>query len=169
MPLTKTKAVTPVKKAAPKKASAAKKTAPVKKAAPRKIAPVVERNPREFDEHGFVIGSDSSRIVAMLLEGGDGRGELTERISSEIDLTTRNGQTKNVSSLISGLLARLGEKGYTVEQSWRLVAPDPEVAAKAARKAAREAKAAGTTPAKKSGAAGRTAPAKKAAAKRGKA
>ncbi len=171
------KKVTPVKKttkaatAPPKRAD---KTSPKKgttaKSASTPVA-VRESNGREFDEHGFVIGSDSSIICQMLIDGGETRGEVNSRIAAELETTTRNGNEKNVSSLVSGLLSRLKARGYKIEGSWRVVPPTPEEAKAAQRAAARAAKKAAATeeapkaaptpkktatPAKKAGAKGTT-------------
>jgi hypothetical protein len=138
----KIKKVTPVKKTVVKKketatpSASSKKTAPKKatKAAPKpKVAEVTNSAGREFDAHGFVVGSDSSKIVAELLAGGSGRGEVSARIESILNGSTRYGNDKNVSSLISGLLTRLKERGYTVEQTWRLVPPTASAPQKAAK------------------------------------
>lgn len=103
------------------------KKAPAKKAAPSPVE--TDRRGREMDEHGFVVGSDSSKIAAILLEGGSGRAEVNEKIAAAIASPTRYGNDKNVSSLVSGLLARLKERGYTVEQTWKVVPPSQTVAA----------------------------------------
>jgi hypothetical protein len=149
----KIKKVTPVKKTVVKRketatpsASSPKKTAPKKavKAAPKpKVAEVTSSAGREFDAHGFVVGSDSSKIVAELLAGGSGRSEVSARIESILGGATRYGNDKNVSSLVSGLLGRLKERGYTVEQTWRLVPPStsgPQKAAKVSKGTGTKAK-----------------------------
>lgn len=146
----------PAKKATPRKA-AAKAAAPKKGQRGQKVAaPVAERNPREFDEHGFVIGSDSSKIVALMLEGGEGRLDINAKIADAINAETRNGNPKNVSSLVSGLLSRLESEGYTVEQSWRLLPPS------GSKTVAGSSKASGTKAKPAKSATGRSkAPAKK--------
>lgn len=112
------------KKAVAKKVAAA--PAP-KKAASKKVPSVTSNErvstPREYDIHGFVIGSDSSIICESLLAGGDDRNDLNAIITEALAGATRYGNDKNVSSLVSGLLSRLRDRGYTVESTWRLVAP----------------------------------------------
>lgn len=73
--------------------------------------------------HGFRVGSDSAIIVNILVQGGLDRQDINDKVANAIDLRTRNGKTKNIPSLISGLLARLEERGYYIESSWRVVPP----------------------------------------------
>lgn len=165
------------RKAAPKKVSVAKRTpakkVAAKKAAPKRAAakstakktPVTESHPREFDEHGFVIGSDSSIIAEELMKGGTERTSVNdairERIEKESGLETRTGTQKNIPALVAGLLTRLKEKGYEVEATWRLV--PPATPKRATSKAAPKKTAAKKAPAKKVAA---KRPAKKVARKR---
>lgn len=132
---------------ATKKAAPATKTAS-KRAAAKKTtkAPAKERAyTRELNLHGFVPGSDTAHIVDALLEGGADRHDVTAKAIDRIEKTngieTRGGNTKNVPSLISGLLTRLEAKGYTVESTWRLV-PPADVAADMKKAAASEKRAA---------------------------
>lgn len=124
------KKTTAAKKAAPVKKVASKapvKKTVAKKAPAKKAAPNAGQKPwGEFDIHGYRIGSDSQIIVTELLKGGKGRAEVTERIAKKLPTTkTRGGQEKNIPSLISGLLARLEEQGYKLDQSWVVVPPAP--------------------------------------------
>jgi hypothetical protein len=100
-----------------------RKAAPVKRG--RKPAATNNRTNRTagYDEHGFVNGTDSSILVEELIAGGVDRGEIAARALERMEPTTRSGQPKNLSSLTTNLLAKLSEKGYTVESSWRLVPP----------------------------------------------
>ncbi len=74
-------------------------------------------------EHGFRVGSDSAIIVDILVAGGLDRQDINEKVAASINPNTRNGRPKNIPSLISGLLARLEERGYYIESSWRVVPP----------------------------------------------
>ena len=76
-----------------------------------------------LDEHGFRIGSDSSKIVAIMLEGGIDRQDINEKVAAAIDPLTRNGRKKNIPSLISGLLGRLEDRGYYPQAEWKLIPP----------------------------------------------
>jgi hypothetical protein len=131
----------PAKKRPTKKA-VAKKTAPAKK-------PSSARNkngqslPRDLNEHGFVKGSDSEKIVEVLLEGGADRADINAKVLKALGKRkTRNGNAPNTSSLIANILRRLKDKGYTIESTWVLTPPSEEAAKKAARKAKRAKKAA---------------------------
>ena len=81
------------------------------------------RQPRGMNAHGFRNGSDSATIVDILVAGGLDRQDINDKVAAAIGTETRTGRTKNIPSLISGLLARLEERGYTVESSWRVVPP----------------------------------------------
>jgi len=81
------------------------------------------REPRGMNAHGFRNGSDSAKIVDILVAGGLDRQDINDKVAAAIGTETRTGRTKNIPSLISGLLARLEERGYTVESSWRVVPP----------------------------------------------
>lgn len=131
---------------------AAKAKAPATKSAPKgkgKAAKVEVKSanvglPREFDVHGFLVGSDSQIIANALTEGGETKTQIireaAEKIEKENGLVTRNGTEKAISSLASSVLRTLQDKGYTVEASYKVV-PPAEVAAemkKAARAAARK-------------------------------
>jgi hypothetical protein len=76
-----------------------------------------------MNEHGFRNNSDSAKIVDIMVAGGLDRQDINEKVASAITTETRNGQRKNIPSLVSGLLARLEQKGYVVESSWKLIPP----------------------------------------------
>jgi hypothetical protein len=81
------------------------------------------RKKKGMTKHGFRVGSDSAIIVDLLVAGGLDRQDINEKVAAAINPVTRSGRNKNIPSLISGLLARLEERGYTIESSWRLVPP----------------------------------------------
>lgn len=135
--VTPIKKAAPVKKVAPAKAPVAKKAVPAKKA-PAKVAPVkkapvkaaAKKAPatpraewREYDEHGFVIGTASSTIAALLVAGGESRNDINARVAEAIGTVSRTGEQKNVPAIVSGMIHKLLERGYTVESSYRLVPP----------------------------------------------
>lgn len=141
----KTKATTTTAKKR-KKAPAKKTSSVAAKKGKQKAASAVAGQglPRNFDEHGFVIGSDSAKIVELMLEGDTDRRSLNQKVLKELNRTTRNGKPLNVSSLMSNLLKRLQEKGYTVESTWKLVPPTPASKAAATRRAKKAAKSEGS-------------------------
>ena len=129
----------PAKKATAKKTVAKKSTTkatPVKKTAktatPKKSTS--GRNlPRELNEYGFVVGSNSEKIVQAMLDGGESRQSIADGLKKT--LKSSNGQPVNSNALIAGLLHRLLPQGYTIESQWRLVPPTPQSKAKATRAA----------------------------------
>lgn len=82
-----------------------------------------KRQPRGMTSHGFRNGSDSAIIVDLLVAGGLDRQDINDKVAELINPQTKSGRQKNIPSLISGLLARLEERGYRIESSWRLVPP----------------------------------------------
>lgn len=84
------------------------------------------REPRGMNAHGFRNGSDSAKIVDIMVEGGLDRQDINDKVAEVIDPHTRSGRQKNIPSLISGLLARLEERGYKIESSWRLIPPSDQ-------------------------------------------
>lgn len=81
------------------------------------------RTRRTMNRHGFRSWSDSAKIVDIMLEGGLDRQDINEKVAQAIGPKTRSGCDKNIPSLVSGLLSRLVERGYTVESSWRIIEP----------------------------------------------
>lgn len=137
----------PAKKATSTKATATKTKAPAKKTGKQKITNG-QSLPRDLNEHGFVKGSQSEKIVTCLLEGGTDRRDVNEKIRKALKGPTRNGTEHNVSSLSANLLKRLKDKGYTIESSWRLVEPTAASKAAATRRAKKSAQSAEAAPSK---------------------
>lgn len=162
----------PVKKTAAAKKSASKKTGPAKKSAAKKSPankatvknvskPKTKKDGRggfhrELNEEtGFVVGTDQDLIAQALLEGGESRTEIAERLSGQLETETRNGTEKQIVNMVSGVLNKMLSRGFTVEQSF-VVVPPTAASKRAATRAANK-----KTPAKKT-----AAPAKKTAAKK---
>jgi hypothetical protein len=80
---------------------------------------------RGMTEHGFRVGSDSAQIVDILVAGGLDRQDINEKVADAIGTQTKSGRTKNIPSLISGLLSRLEDRGYHIESSWKVIPPVP--------------------------------------------
>lgn len=85
-----------------------------------------KRKAKGMTAHGFRVGSDSAIIVDILVQGGMDRQDINDKVAAAIDPLTRSGRPKNIPSLISGLLARLEDRGYKIESSWRLIAPSDQ-------------------------------------------
>lgn len=77
-----------------------------------------------MNEHGLMIGGDSALVVDAMIEGGSDRHDVASKALSKMGTTTtRSGRQKNISSMMSALIAKMEAKGYTVESTWRLVPP----------------------------------------------
>lgn len=170
----KSKSKTPAKKTAAKK-PAAKKTASKAPASKKKTTnvkkPASNRGGlnRELNEDtGFVVGTDQDAIANALLEGGESRAAIVERLESELDSETRNGTPKQITNMVSGVLNKMLDRGFIVESNFQLLPPTPasKRAASRARNAAPAKPAAKKTPAKKTAA--KKAPAKKTTTAKGK-
>jgi hypothetical protein len=132
-----------------------KGTKNVKKPAAKKVG----GNTRQMNPvTGFAEGSDQDVIATALLEGGESRSAIVENVESQVDLETRNGTDKQITNMVSGVLAKMKDRGFIVESSFVLLPPTP-----ASKRAATRAKNAKAPPAKKKSVA------KKTVAKKGKA
>lgn len=160
MPVKKTAAAkkkksTTSKKGPANKKSTAKKTA-AKKPASKKANVKNVKKPagkrggfhREMNEEtGFVVGTDQDAIALALLEGGESRAAIVERLENELDTETRNGTEKQITNMVSGVLNKMLAAGFTVESSFQVVPPTP-----ASKRAASRANSAKKAPAKKTAA-----------------
>lgn len=128
----------PAKKVAAKKTSArpaAKKTAPKRpagKATPKKEVGKASSSKkdgrstwREYDQHGFMIGSHMSKIADLLVEGGDSREAIVKKATKAIGNTNRNGGDRNVAGMVGLTLRRMVSNGAKVEQSFKVVPKAP--------------------------------------------
>lgn len=127
-PATKSK-TTAKSKAPAKKTSAKKNVKDVKKPAGKRGGFHREIN----EETGFVVGTDQDTIALALLEGGESRADIAERLSKKIDTETRNGTEKQITNMISGVLNKMLARGFTVESSYVVLPPTPASKRKAAR------------------------------------
>lgn len=125
-PATKTTA----KKTAAKKSTSKKNVKDVKKPAGKRGGFHREIN----EETGFVVGTDQDTIALALLEGGESRADIAERLEKMIDTETRNGTEKQITNMISGVLNKMLARGFTVESSFVVLPPTPASKRKAARK-----------------------------------
>jgi hypothetical protein len=103
--------------------------APARTPAPEAVATEVE--PREkrktyernFNEHGFVVGTMADIISTELVKGGESRQDIQDRIKAQISGATRSGNPVNISSAVSGQLLKMIDRGYRIEQWYRVVPP----------------------------------------------
>jgi len=115
----------PTKKSAPK-GNGSKSTASKKSTAAKSTKSQVETVSRDFDEvTGFVIGTDQHLIAQELMEGGETRAKIIERIRDEeiVEPETRSGNEKAIPNVVANVVTKMLDRGFTVEASWRLVPP----------------------------------------------
>jgi hypothetical protein len=90
---------------------------------------------RELNEEtGFVVGTDQDTIALALLEGGESRSAIAEAVEKKIGSETRNGTPKMVTNMVSGVLNKMLDRGFTVEQSFQVIPPTPASKRAASRK-----------------------------------
>jgi hypothetical protein len=106
---------------------------------------------------GTTIGTQSWVIATEMAAGGEGKGEVIDRIKARVPETTRSGTPNPIAQRVNTVLTQLRQKGWTVEESWKLVPP--------AEGEAPKPKAPAKKPAKKAASKTKKAPAKKTAAK----
>lgn len=111
---------------AKEQAAVKKAEAKAKKSSAKKTGELAG-NGQPLNEYGFVPGTDTDLILKAMMQGGASRvavNEMAEKmIENKNGLLTRSNKTKNVPSLVSALLARLIERGFTVESHWKIVPP----------------------------------------------
>lgn len=117
-------------------------TAPVKRRGRPSNAPVApptltERrqsiNPRQkvagltyqqiADLTGYGLGSEHFIVAVEVLKGGETRVAVNHRVAAMLPATTRNGSPKQVSNLVSAVVQRMIQNGFTVKGSWSMVKP----------------------------------------------
>lgn len=126
-----TKVVKPAAKKAvgrPKGSKNAVKTDTAKKTVgrvPKKVVSTVVTE-REVDPlTGFTIGTDQQIIADTLLEGGDSRADIIDKLRKKLSPTTRNGTEKPIANLMSSVFKKMALAGFQVESSFKLVPPTP--------------------------------------------
>lgn len=127
------------------KCDCGKKPRLVKQGAPGKVAKAVKAKPAEktptsgttrngnaaghrgvwgeFNEHGLRKGSDVAAILDVLLTGASDRQEINDKVAKSITTKTRTGGTKNIPSLVSGVITTMTQQGYKIEASYKLIPP----------------------------------------------
>lgn len=72
---------------------------------------------------GYGLGSEQFIVAVAIVTGGTSRLDINHRIAAQLPPTTRNGTPKAVSNLVSGVIKRLEDRGFTISGSWKMVAP----------------------------------------------
>lgn len=128
-PETKKSSTRVTSRKAPAKAASVKAKAAKKAAAPvsEKPAPV----PRERDEYGITVGTDQSRVLAQMIQGGTTKHDVVLRCDKMFEgETTTGGKKKPTSTIVNQLLRAMLPRGFRIESTWRVVAPEPGSLAK---------------------------------------
>lgn len=136
------------KKTAPKnKPAAVTSSAPVKRAVgrPRKtVAPVAPPEPEftlldpekdgklriagmsytQFSElSGIQINTEAFLIALEILRGGRDRQEINDRCREILPAMTSVGTPKPVPNLVSSVIKKLQDRGFTIKGDWKMVKP----------------------------------------------
>lgn len=109
------------KKATAKKPAAKKSVKEVKSPKSKRGGATRETNP----DTGFSIGTDSDKIAKELLKGSTSRQGVIDVMRKKLDSETRNGTEKPVPNMVAGVLNKLLDQGYRVEESFKLLPPTP--------------------------------------------
>lgn len=72
---------------------------------------------------GYGMGTEQFIAMIEVVTGGTTRQEVNHRVAALLPPTTRNGTPKAVSNLVSGVIKNLESRGFTVNGSWKMVAP----------------------------------------------
>jgi hypothetical protein len=74
----------------------------------------------------FTPGTDMEVAFLEVQKGGASRAEVTKRLAEMWkNHTTRNGNSKPVSTIVNHVVRRARANGFEIEQTWRLVKIDP--------------------------------------------
>lgn len=84
-----------------------------------------DKEPRELDPvTGFLPETDQHIIALELMEGGESRAEIVQRLEELLDSHTRRGNPKQVVNVVGNVIGKLLSRGWTIESYFRLVPPD---------------------------------------------
>lgn len=83
-----------------------------------------EEGTRELDPvTGFIPDTDQHIITLALMDGGESRAEIAERVAELLEPYTRRGKPKQVVNLVANVIGKLQSRGWTIESHFRLVPP----------------------------------------------
>lgn len=72
---------------------------------------------------GYSPGSEGFTAVIEVLRGGETRQEINHRVAALLPPQTKNGTPKMVSNLVSSVIRRMTQQGFTVTGTWKMVKP----------------------------------------------
>lgn len=72
---------------------------------------------------GYGLGSEQFIVAVEIMKGGESRLAVNHRCAVLLPDTTRNGTPKQVSNLVSSVIKRMEDRGFTVKGTWSMVKP----------------------------------------------
>lgn len=72
---------------------------------------------------GYGLGSEQFIVAVEIMKGGTSRLEVNHRCAVLLPDRTRNGTPKQVSNLVSSVIKRMEDRGFTVKGTWSMVKP----------------------------------------------
>lgn len=75
------------------------------------------------DVTGFGLGTQNLIVAVELLRGGADRREINDRVADLLPPTTRSGNPKQASNLVSSVMRRMIANGFTVKSTWSMIKP----------------------------------------------
>lgn len=72
---------------------------------------------------GYGLGTEQFIAAVEILAGGQTKLEVSHRVAALLPPTTRNGTPKAISNLVGGVIKNLESRGFTINGSWKMVAP----------------------------------------------
>ena len=72
---------------------------------------------------GYGLGSEQFIVAVEVMKGGESRLEVSKRVSEMLPARTRNGSPKPVSNMVSAVVKRMEDAGFTVKGTWSMVRP----------------------------------------------
>ncbi len=83
-----------------------------------------EDSTRELDPiTGFIPDTDQDIITRELMEGGESRADIVERVTELLEPYTRNGKPKQVVNLVGNVIMKLKDRGWHIESHFKMIPP----------------------------------------------
>jgi hypothetical protein len=72
---------------------------------------------------GIAVDTEAFLIMREVLRGGRDRQEINDRVREILPATTAQGTPKPVPNLVSSVVKKLQDKGFTIKGDWKMVKP----------------------------------------------
>lgn len=72
---------------------------------------------------GYGLGSEQFIVAVEIMKGGESRLDVSHRVAAILPNETRNGTPKQVSNLVSSVIKRMEDRGFTIKGSWSMARP----------------------------------------------